>query len=131
MRMRIAGALMLLAFSAFAAERQFDFSGFRTNQTLPGFRSAVTGTGKPGEWKVILDDVAPLLAPLNRQRPGNTKQAVLAQLSQDSRDEHFPILIYESEVFGDFTLTTKVKTVKGGTEQMAGIAFRIQNERNY
>ena len=30
----------------------------------------------------------------------------------------------------DFTLTTRFKTVKGVVEQMAGIAFRIQNETN-
>src|SRR5205085_5063404 len=65
------------------------------------------------------------------QTPASTKRAVLAQLAQDSADEHFPLLIYEDEVFDDFKLTTQVKTVKGTVEQMAGIAFHIQNETNY
>ena len=56
---------------------------------------------------------------------------MLAQLAQDPTDEHFPLLIFEGETFGDFTLTTRFKTVKGVAEQMAGIAFRIQNETNY
>ena len=56
---------------------------------------------------------------------------MLAQLAQDPADEHFPLLIYEGETIGDFTLTTRFKTVKGVVEQMAGIAFRIQNETNY
>jgi hypothetical protein len=52
-------------------------------------------------------------------------------LAQDPTDEHFPLLIYEAEKFGDFKLTTRFKTVRGVIEQMAGIAFRIQNESNY
>jgi hypothetical protein len=59
------------------------------------------------------------------------KKAVLAQLAQDPTDEHFPMLIYEGETVGDFKLTTRFKTVKGVVDQMAGIAFRIQNETNY
>jgi hypothetical protein len=125
-------ALLMLAMPAIAAERRFDFGDFHGDRTPPGFRSAVTGNGKPGDWKVILDDVAPLLPPLSSQpHSSTTKRSVLAQLAQDPTDEHFPILIYEDEKFGDFTLTTRFKTVSGTVEQMAGIAFRIQNETNY
>jgi len=52
-------------------------------------------------------------------------------LSRDTTDEHFPMLIFEGESFGDFTLTTQVKTVEGALEQMARVAFRIQDESNY
>jgi hypothetical protein len=124
--------LLVLAMPAMAAERKFDFGEFRENETPAGFRSAVTGKGKPGDWKVVLEDVAPLLPPLTQQAPSSTtKHPVLAQLAQDPTDEHFPLLIYEDEKFGDFTLTTRFKTVRGAIEQMAGIAFRIQNESNY
>ena len=78
-----------------------------------------------------MDEVPPLLQPLNPEAPAVAKKAVLAQLAQDPTDEHFPLLIYEGETIGDFTLTTRFKTVKGVVEQMAGIAFRIQNETNY
>jgi Domain of Unknown Function (DUF1080) len=114
-----------------AAERVFDFNELHENQAPPGFRSTVTGKGKPGEWKIILDDVPPKLAPLTPQAQVVTKRAVLAQLSQDPTDEHFPLLVYEDETFSDFTLTTRFKTVKGVMEQMAGIAFRLQDETNY
>jgi len=60
-----------------------------------------------------------------------TRHQVLAQLSRDATDEHFPLLIFEGETFGDFTLATRLKTVDGTVEQMAGIAFRIQDEKNY
>jgi hypothetical protein len=124
-------ATILLSFPTFGAEKKFDFSEVRENQTPPGFRSIVNGQGAPGDWKVILDEVPPLMPRLTSQASVLTKQSVLAQLAQDSTDEHFPIFIYEDEVFGDFTLTTRFKTVRGSAEQMAGIAFRIQNETNY
>ncbi len=131
MRTHFLWALALLALPAAAAERKFDFSKVSENQLPPGFRSAVTGQGRPGDWRVIMDEVPPLLQPLSTGAPVVAKQAVLAQLAQDPTDEHFPLLIFEGEPLGDFTLTTRFKTVKGVAEQMAGIAFRIQNETNY
>ena len=123
--------LLLLPVLAAAAERQLSFSELHENQAPSGFRSTVTASGMPGEWKIILDDVPPLLAPLSSKAPTVAKRAVLAQLAQDPTDEHFPLLVFEEETFGDFTLTTRFKTVRGVMEQMAGIAFRIQNETNY
>ena len=131
MRNRLIAALALLALPAAAAERKFDFSEVRENQAPPGFRSAVTGQGKPGDWRVILDEVPPLLPPIASGAPVVARKAVLAQVAQDPTDEHFPLLIYEGETVGDFKLTTRFKTVKGVVERMAGIAFRIQNETNY
>jgi hypothetical protein len=124
-------ALALLAWPAMAAEHRFDFAEVRENQAPPGFRSIVTGEGNPGDWRVIMDEVPPLLLALNRAAPAVAKQAVLAQLAQDPTDEHFPLLIYEGGTIDDFTLTTRFKTVKGVGERMAGIAFRIQNPTNY
>ena len=114
-----------------AAERAFDFGAMRENQVPSGFRSTVTGEGKPGDWRVVLDEVEPALAPLSPRAPVISKRAVLGQLSQDTTDEHFPLLIYQGETFQDFKFTARFKTVRGVQEQMAGIAFRIQNETNY
>ena len=123
--------LAALSWHATAAEIKFDFSEMALNQTPPGFRSTVAGEGRAGDWKVILDEVPPVIAPLSTNAPIVTKRAVLAQLSQDPTDEHFPLLIYDQEVFSDFTLTTRFKTVSGAAEQMAGVAFRLQDEKNY
>lgn len=120
-----------LTFSAVGAEKIFDFTQFSAGQSPTGFVSTVSGVGKPGEWK-ILEDVVPFaLAPLSTNASVQNKRRVLAQVSEDATDEHFPLLIYKPEVFGDFTLTTRFKCVSGKTEQMAGIAFRIQDEKNY
>ncbi|MEY2465808.1 MAG: hypothetical protein QOD03_329 [Verrucomicrobiota bacterium] len=124
-------AALFLSTSLFAAEKTFDFSNTPLDQTPKGFRSTVAGKGKSGAWKVILDDVPPILAPLTANAPIVAKRTVLAQLSREPVDERFPMLIYEDETFGDFKLTTRFKTVGGAIEQMAGIAFRIQNETNY
>src|SRR5438477_4316862 len=124
-------ALALLAIRTLGAERKFDFNEVRDGQMPPGFRSAVTGEGKPGDWRVILDEKPSAFPARTPESPSLTKEQVLAQLAQDPADEHFPLLIFEEEIFGDFTLTTRFKTVRGEKERMAGIAFRIQNETNY
>lgn len=121
---------ILCAWPLVAAERYLDFSGAKLNEAPPGFRSAVSGEGKPGEWKVIEDGARPTIAPDARSSV-TTRHPVLAQLSRDTTDEHFPLLIFEGETFDDFTLTTRFKMVDGAIEQMAGIAFRIQDEQNY
>ena len=120
-----------MAARCFAAEILFSFSE-SLDKTPAGFRSALTGQGKTGDWKVILDDAPSAFQALTPQATVNVaKKPVLAQLSEHMVDEHFPILIYDGEIFGDFTFTTKFKTVKGVMEQMAGVAFRIQDETNY
>src|SRR5690349_8282549 len=110
MRNRLLCALTLLALPALGAEKKFDFGQFRENETPKGFRSTVVGSGKPGDWKVVLDEVAPTITPFLPGARVVAKQSVLAQLSQDPTDEHFPLLIYQDETFDDFTLTTRFKT---------------------
>lgn len=127
----IVAALLLPALAVFGAERVFDFGSFKANEAPPGFRSIVAGNGQPGTWKVIDTDVPSLLAPLTPGARSSVQQRALAQLSRDKTDEHFPMLVFEEETFADFTLTTKFKLVEGEEEQMAGIAFNIQDEQNY
>jgi hypothetical protein len=126
--------IILILFScgpAGAAEKVLDFAEAPVEEAPRGFRSTLTGSGKPGEWKVILDDAPTALPALTPKAPSVSKRPVLAQLSRDRTDEHFPLLIYEEETFSDFTLSIRFKLVDGAEEQMAGIAFRLQDERNY
>jgi hypothetical protein len=78
-----------------------------------------------------MDDAPSLMPAITLNAPSRTKRPVLAQLSQDRMDEHFPLLIWEEETLEDFTLSARFKLVAGEEEQMAGIAFRIRDERNY
>jgi hypothetical protein len=123
--------LFLFTASAFAAERLFDFTGTREGETPTGFRSVITGKGAPGEWKIVTDEVPFVIAPLSPKAPVTPKRSVLAQLSTDKNESRASMFILDSEMFGDFTFTTRIKLVSGTVEQMAGIAFRVQDERNY
>ena len=114
-----------------AAVLEFGFSALPSGGSPPGFSSAVTGIGKPGDWKIADVEAPSAFKPLSPLALSSSKRAVLAQLAQDPTDEHFPVLVYDGEVFGDFTFTTKVRCESGQVEQMAGIVFRYQDPKNY
>src|SRR5438128_11123305 len=105
-------ALALLAIRTLGAERKFDFNEVRDGQMPPGFRSAVTGGGKPGDRRVILDEKPSAFPARTPEAPALTKQQVLAQWAQDPAHEHFPLLILEQGISGDLTLTTRFKTLR-------------------
>jgi hypothetical protein len=130
MRRLLFGGWMVLALSATGAEIKIDFGEAAASRVPTNFHAALAGGGRPGEWKIIMDEVPPLLAPLSRQAPVVTRHAVAAQLSTDPTDERFPMLIYDGETFQDFKLMTRFKIAGGTVEQMAGIVFRYQNESN-
>jgi hypothetical protein len=131
MRTILVWAFGLLALPALAAERKLDFSNYTEGQLPTNFLSVAVGPGGPAKWQIVLDDVATDLVPLTPQAPSVMKRPVLGQLSGNPTDERFCICILQDEIFDDFKLTTQFKTVRGVMEQMAGIAFRIQNESNY
>jgi hypothetical protein len=122
---------LALAAPVFSAEINIDFSDFTAGSSPTNFHAALAGDGKPGDWKIFMDEVPPLLAPLTDKAPVVAERAVLAQTGQDSTDEHFPLFIYDGESFRDFKLTTRLKIVGGVAEQMAGVVFRFQNTSNF
>ena len=122
---------LTLAASVRSAEIRISFSDYPPSSTPTNFHAALAGSGSPSDWKIVLDDVPPLLAPLTDRAQNVTKRAVLAQTSQDSTDEHFPLFIYDGETFKDFKFTTRFKIVGGVVEQMAGMVFRFQNPSNF
>ena len=114
-----------------AAERRFDYTDAPLNQPPSNTVSTVAGEGKPGDWRVILDEVPLAPDPFNTNTGRVVRKSVIAQVARDKTDEHFPMLVLGNESYGDFTFTTKFKLVDGETEQMAGIAFRIQDNQNF
>ncbi len=131
MRKFLLGIWLALALPVVGAEIKFDFGDTATNGVPPHFHAALAGGGRPGEWKVVMDEVPPLLAPLSPQAPIIARRAVVAQTSTDPTDERFPMLIYDGETFQDFNLTARFKIVGGIAEQMAGVVFRYQNASNF
>ncbi len=122
-------AVLLVPSLLRAADLAFDFSADPIGHPPRDFLSTVTGNAPPGDWQILSDN--DLADP--RQPPSSVQvqHPVLAQLSRDPTDERFPLLIYQPLTFSDFTLTTRFKTVSGTVEQMAGVAFRYQDEQNY
>lgn len=131
MRKFLLGLTWLAALPLLAAERKFDLKDVPEGQLPPGFRSLVSGEGKPGNWQVLLDAAPSQFQALTPNAAAYSKRPVIAQLAQDATDEHFPFLMFDGESYNDFTFTTKFKIVGGTVEQMAGVAFRIQDEKNY
>jgi len=114
-----------------AAERLFNFGGTKEGESPAGFRSLVSGSGELGVWRVVSDEAPSTMPGASSNGLTLSRQSVLAQLSRDKTDERFPLLVFEEEVYGDFTFTARVKTVSGDAERMAGLAFRVQDEKNY
>ncbi len=96
-----------------AAEKQFDFSSTRPGTLPDGWKSELAGSGKPGDWKVVEEEVPPALEPLSAQAPKLTRRSVLAQTAPSNEDERFPMLINTSERYGDFTFSTLFQITAG------------------
>jgi hypothetical protein len=79
---------------ACGAEKVLDFREAKLNETPQGFRSALAGSGAPGEWRVLHDDVPFGIASLSPNGRNTARQPVVAQLSRDPTDERFPMLVY-------------------------------------
>ncbi len=69
MRKFLFGFWLALALSAAGAEIKIDFGDVAAGQTPTNFHAALAGGGRPGEWKILMDEVPPLLAPLSPQAP--------------------------------------------------------------
>ncbi len=124
-------ALLLIGTGTRASELVLDFTKLQPGPPPETFRVGLTGAGPVPDWRVLQVDAAPSLPPLLPSSPSITTETILAQVSEDPSDERFPLLIYTPEKFSDFTATLKFRTVKGRTERMAGLAFRLVDERNY
>src|SRR5271165_105266 len=112
-------ALAGLAGSLGAAERKFDFSGVPTNQPPTNCVSLVAGAGKPGDWRVLLDEV-PLEPDAFQTNAGRAaRKSVVAQLSRDTSDQRYPLLVLGNEGYGNFTFTARFKMVDGLQDQAA------------
>lgn len=134
MRARVIGLLLAIAtttWSLKAAELKFDFSAAPPGEPVPNGTSLVAGQGKPGDWRVVLDDVPLEPDPFASNTVRLAKKSVAAQLARDRTDEHFPLLELGKDSYDDFTFTTRFKLVDGDKEQMAGVFFRMQDEKNF
>lgn len=116
---------------ATAAEHVFDFSDTPVGRLPEGIQTFVAGQGRPADWQIVLEDLPSELAPVSPNAKANNRRPVLAQLSREKIDERFPVAYFAGESFGDFTFTTRFKLADGAGEQIAGVVFRLQDEKNF
>lgn len=128
---RAFGLLVMLGVSVNAAELVFNFGDSASDKIPEGFTNVLAGHGAPGLWKIVMDEMPSAFTPLTDKAPAVSRRAVLAQTDMDVTDERFPMLVYTKETFDDFTVTTRFKLVEGVSEQMAGLVFRWQDEKNF
>jgi hypothetical protein len=122
----------LLAVRASATVIDFDFTKVIPGERPPGFQTLVTGEGSPADWKVVDEQVPPILAPLSPNARANyAMRPVLGVQSPDISLDHCPLLLYTNELFTDFSFATRFKILGGVAEQMAGIVYRVQDQNNY
>ena len=128
----VSGGLLSLA-AVSAAELVFDFSTNQPGQMPASFKAFVAGEepGAPADWQVKLANVPSLLAPVTDKAAANSQIPVLAQLSRDRAGERYPVVYFDGDRYGDFTLKTRFRIVDGITEQMAGVVFRLQDPKNF
>lgn len=84
-----------------------------------GFVEELTAGGGPVKWHVI--DASD--APSGRQ--------VVAQLSQDSTNTRYPLLVLDDFSATDVDVSMRFKPVSGKVDQAAGIVWRWQDKDNY
>lgn len=119
-RALLLASLATLAQTARSAEVEITFEGRADMGLVPAnFSSALTGQGRPPVWRLVKD------------RDGVDEFPAVAETSGDETDYRFPLLIYQPLEARDAAVTIVFKPVAGRTDRAAGIAFRLQDERNY
>jgi hypothetical protein len=122
---------LAFASTAFGAEIRFDFGEYSTGSSPTNFQAALAGDGQPGGWNIVEDSVPSAFTPFSGGAPLVNQRGVLAQAGGDLTDEHFPMFVYQGDLFRNFKFTARFKIVSGITEQMAGLVFRYQNASNF
>jgi hypothetical protein len=116
---------------AAGAELQFNFGDLGANGSLTNFHAELLGGGGPAVWRVLPGEAPSAFAPLSNPAKQVAGGSVLAQTSQETVNERYPMYVYDGEKFRNFRVTTQFKLVSGVVEQMAGVVFRFQNASNF
>lgn len=101
------------------SELVLTFDEATPDATPKGFTEALTAGGGPVKWQVVEVKDAP------------SGKYVVAQLSNDSTDTRYPLLIDDDFSAKDVDISVKFKAVSGKVDQAAGIVWRLQDKDNY
>jgi hypothetical protein len=109
-------ALMMLTTPAWA--QHVSFADMPVGAKPKDFESALTGSGKPGEWIVVED-------------AGAEGGRALAQVNADPTDYRFPLAIYMPMVPSDVEVSTRFKPISGKVDRSGGVIVRLMDRNNY
>ncbi|MGH8070122.1 MAG: family 16 glycoside hydrolase [Candidatus Entotheonellia bacterium] len=96
-----------------------DFETTTVGELPAGFSTAVTGGGRPAEWRVVDDATAP------------SGGKVLAQTSTAKTSYRFPLCIFDRLAAKDVEVSVTFKPVSGTVDQAAGLVARYRDKDNY
>jgi len=129
--LKLALALIITALCAQATEVPLDFGQYPLGKSPSNYTSLVFGPGKAGEWKIANEPRPSTRESFSPNAPKTEIMPVLALASATSETNRFPILLYDNEIYADFTLTTRLRLTGGTTAQTAGVIFRAADETNF
>ena len=95
------------------------FDAQKAGEPPAGFACALTGSGRPGAWKIVEDGTAP-------SRPN-----ALGQMDEDGTSYRFPVCVLEGVSATDFDLSVRFKPIRGTKDQAAGLVWRYRDKDNY
>ena len=95
-------------------KKGYSFDNFKLDETS-AWSSHITGNGAPCKWEIIND-------------AGNN---VLAQVSKETEDYRFNIIVNDSLQYKNLEINLRFKGVTGNGDQGGGAVWRYQDENNY
>ena len=99
--------------------RVIGFDDQKPGELPQGFSCALTGQGRPGEWRVTRDESA----------VGGPH--VLTQSDPDATSYRFPVCVLDAVSATDVDVSARFKPVSGAKDQAAGIVWRYRDANNY
>src|SRR5437870_3374378 len=106
-----------LTFAGEEAGKKITFEGAKVGTLPKGWKTAKTGKGTGGDWKIVED----------KDTPGGLS---LAQTKAD-KTATFNICVAEGTSYQDIDLTVSFKALAGDRDQGGGPVWRFQDENNY
>jgi hypothetical protein len=96
-----------------------DFENDGAAAVPAGFRAGLTGGGAAVDWQVLEVSDAP------------SGGKVVAQLSADTTNRRYPLLVLDDFEARDVDLEVKFRTISGEVDASAGLVFRYRDDDNY
>jgi hypothetical protein len=110
---------VLAGFAAQGRAETVDFDAQKAGEPPRGFTCALTGRGRPGDWKIQAVAGAPSVP------------NALAQSDADATSDRFPHCVLDGFSAADLDLSVRFKTASGREDRAAGVVFRYRDRENY